>query len=46
MLEVSWVTGVVMVCCGYESAQFVMMMLMRCVMLEAEGCRSSTKISF
>ena len=44
MLGVRLVTGAVVVCCGHESAQFVMMMLRRCVMLEVEGYRSLTKI--
>ena len=45
-LEVRWVTGAVVVCCGYECAQFIAIMLRRCVMLEVEGCRSLTKIIF
>ncbi len=43
-LEVRWVTGAVVVCCGYDCAQFIAIMLRRCVMLEVEGCRSLTKI--
>jgi hypothetical protein len=46
MSEVRWVTGAGVVSCGYESAQFIVMMLRRCVILEAEGCRSSTKLFY